>query len=58
MAHFQERRTGKDRRQDNSGDRRKNPNRRSDSDSNNIECLNQARYKAWLVMTDKNMENP
>ena len=57
MAHFQERRTGGDRRKHKNGDRRKNPNRRVDSDNTeSLDFIDQARVKAWLVMTDKNAQ--
>lgn len=56
MAHFQERRAGGDRRQQKDGDRRINPDRRSDTNDSNIKFIEQARHKAWLVMTDKNIE--
>ena len=60
MAHFQERRTGADRRQYKDTDRRINAERRRQDDAhnpNNVEFIERARHKAWLAMTDKSSEN-
>lgn len=51
MAHFQERRTG-DRRQYKGVDRRKSMDRRA-ATSGDLECIDRARFKAWMSMTDK-----
>ncbi|MFK7816495.1 MAG: hypothetical protein AB8B92_09170 [Gammaproteobacteria bacterium] len=56
MAHFQERRTGGDRRQFEGQDRRKNTKRRENTETN-LEFIERARFKAWLVMTDKDTQN-
>ncbi len=56
MAHFQERRSGSDRRQFKGEDRRKNPDRRGNSNLD-IEFIERARFKAWLTMTDKSIDD-
>ena len=56
MAHFQERRSGSDRRQFKGEDRRKNSDRRGNSNPD-IEFIERARFKAWLAMTDKNIDD-
>ncbi|MGH1538103.1 MAG: hypothetical protein ACRBDX_08675 [Gammaproteobacteria bacterium] len=58
MAHFQERRASGDRRLHGEEDRRKNSDRRlvsNNTDNSNI--IEQARFNAWLVMTDKGIKN-
>ena len=55
MAHFQERRSGGDRRQPNGVDRRKKTDRRGNG-STDLEFIDRARFQAWLAMTDKNAE--
>jgi len=56
MAHFQERRSGHDRRQFKGKDRRSHADRRK-LGVDDIEFIERARFKAWLTMTDKNSEN-
>ena len=56
MAHFQERRSGSERRQFKGEDRRNKSDRR-DNNSINLEFIEQARFKAWLVMTDKDTQD-
>jgi len=56
MAHFQERRTGGERRQFKGEDRRKNPERRGNTGTN-LEFIERARFKAWMVMTDKDTQD-
>ena len=56
MAHFQERRSGGDRRRCNGEDRRKQTDRR-DKSSDNVEFIERARFKAWMTMTDKRIED-
>ena len=56
MAHFQERRSGGDRRQFKGEDRRKTSDRRG-KNSPDIEFIERARFKAWLEMTDKSAED-
>ena len=56
MAHFQERRSGGDRRQFRGEDRRRKLDRRSNS-NHDIEFIEHARFKAWLAMTDKSIED-
>jgi len=56
MAHFQERRTGGDRRQYQGEDRRQQSNRR-DNCGTNLEFIEQERFKAWVVMTDKSTKD-
>ena len=56
MAHFQERRSGGDRRRFKGEDRRKQTDRR-DQSSDNLEFIERARFKAWLTMTDKHIED-
>ena len=56
MAHFQERRSGGDRRQFKGKDRRKKLDRRSKTDTD-TEFIEHARFKAWMAMTDKNFED-
>ncbi|QMU62282.1 MAG: hypothetical protein GKR92_11485 [Gammaproteobacteria bacterium] len=56
MAHFQERRTGGERRQFKGEDRRKSSDRR-DNIEGNVEFIERARFKAWMVMTDKNTKD-
>ncbi len=58
MAHFQERRTGSDRRTQTEKDRRQSPDRRMTSKNNDhSDIVEQARFNAWLVMTDKDIKN-
>jgi hypothetical protein len=57
MAHFQERRTGGERRQSKGKDRRKNPDRRGDTTGTNLEFIERAQFKAWMVMTDKDTQD-
>ena len=47
MAIFQERRSGKDRRQPEGPDRRSGKDRRGNTGSN-LELIEQERFKAWL----------
>jgi len=56
MSHFQERRTGSDRRQYAGEDRRKKSGRR-DNSGTNLEFIDRERFKAWLVMTDKETQS-
>ena len=56
MAHFQERRSGNDRRRYKGEDRRKQADRR-DRSSGNVEFIERARFKAWMTMTDKHIED-
>ena len=56
MAHFQERRSGGDRRRLNREDRRKQTDRR-DKSSDKVEFIERARFKAWMTMTDKQIED-
>ncbi len=56
MSHFQERRAGGDRRQYVGEDRRKKSDRR-DNSGTNLEFIERARFKAWLVMTDKETQS-
>gem|GEM_PF-4477923 len=56
MAHFQERRSGNDRRKFNGKDRRTQGDRRNQS-SADLEFIERARFNAWLTMTDKNHSN-
>ena len=56
MAHFQERRSGSDRRKQASKDRRSNIERRLQTEEE-LELLDRARYKAWMDMRDKTMED-
>jgi len=56
MAHFQERRTGGDRRQFQGEDRRQKSDRRDNSGAN-LEFIDHERFKAWMVMTDKSTED-
>ena len=56
MAHFQERRTGGDRRQFQGEDRRNKPDRRDNNDTN-LEFIERERFKAWMVMTDKSTKD-
>ena len=57
MAHFQERRTGGERRQFKGEDRRKNSDRRAANTGTNLEFIEQARFNAWIVMTDKDTQD-
>jgi hypothetical protein len=57
MAHFQERRTGGERRQFKGKDRRKNPDRRGNTTGTNLEFIEHAQFKAWMVMTDKDTQD-
>ncbi len=56
MAHFQERRSGNDRRCHKGEDRRKQADRR-DRSGDNVEFIERARFKAWMTMTDKHIED-
>ncbi len=56
MAHFQERRTGGDRRQFQGEDRRNKSDRR-DNNGTNLEFIERERFKAWMVMTDKSTKD-
>lgn len=53
MAHFQERRSGSERRQLNSTDRRIQRDRRGNS-GKNLEFIERARFKAWIEKTEEN----
>ena len=55
MAHFQERRTGDERRQFKGEDRRKRTARCCNSGTN-LKFIERARFKAWIVMTDKDTQ--
>jgi len=52
MAHFQDRRSGEERRQYNGEERRKHIDRRNNR-KENLEFIERARLKAWMTMTDK-----
>ena len=56
MAHFQERRAGGDRRKLSSEDRRNTKERRNHS-VDNLEFIERARFKAWVAMTDKTIDD-
>jgi len=56
MAHFQERRAGRDRRRYQGEERRKNSERRGNT-VGNLEFIERARFKAWMGMTDKSVED-
>ena len=56
MAHFQERRSGSDRRQFKGGDRRSKSERR-DTSCSDTEFIEQARFKAWMTMTSKEVKD-
>jgi len=56
MAHFQERRSGGDRRQFKGEDRRKKFDRRGNTGPN-LEFIERARFEAWLTMTDKSVKD-
>lgn len=53
--HFQERRSGDDRRQYKGKERRGSSDRRGQA-IENLEFIERARFKAWMSMTDKNPE--
>jgi hypothetical protein len=55
MAHFQERRLGNDRSKFDGKERRKSSKNLSNEKSN-LEFIERARFKAWLVMTDKDTQ--
>lgn len=55
MAHFQERRSGDDRRIFSGKDRRTKTERRVQT-SEEVELSERARYKAWMTMRDKSLE--
>lgn len=54
--HFQERRSGDDRRQYKGKERRGSSDRRGQQAIENLEFIERARFKAWMSMTDKNPE--
>ncbi len=56
MTHFQERRTAGERHQLIGEDRRKTSDRRDRHADTNLEFIERARFKAWLVMTDKDTQ--
>jgi len=56
MVHFQERRSGDDRRKHTAKDRRSNTERRLQTEEE-LELLDRARYKAWMDMRDKTPED-
>ncbi len=56
MAHFQDRRSGEERRQYNGEERRKHIDRRNNR-KENLEFIERARLKAWMTMTDKHAED-
>jgi len=56
MAHFQERRSGSDRRKFSGKDRRSNSERRVQTEDE-LKLIERARYKAWMAMRDKSLED-
>lgn len=56
MAHFQERRTCGERHQFKGEDRRNKSKSRGNT-SENLEFIEHARFKAWMVMTDKDIQD-
>ncbi len=56
MAHFQERRSGSDRRQFKGEDRRNKSDRRGNS-CPDIEFIERARFKTWMAMTDREVKD-
>ena len=55
MVHFQERRSGRERRRYSGEERRKTTDRRN-SPKENVEVIERARLKAWMSMTGKQLE--